>query len=47
MAEKSNRKRRVQRQNWKPNWLVHLLYTAWKIAYSGIKVAVGAVLTVG
>ena len=47
MAEKSNRRRRVQRQNWKPNWLVHLLYIAWKVLYSGIKVAAGAVLTVG
>jgi len=46
MAEKENRKRRVQRQNWKPAWLVRLLYIVWKVLYSGIKVAAGAVLTV-
>ena len=47
MANNSNRKRRLQRQNWKPNKLVHLLYIAWKILYSGVKVAAAAVLTVG
>ena len=47
MAEKEKRKRRLQRQNWKPNWLVHLLYIAWKVLYSGIKIVAGAVLTVG
>ena len=46
MAEKGNRKRRVQRQNWKPAWLVRLLYMIWRVAYSGIKVALAAVLTV-
>ena len=46
MAEKENCKRRVQRQNWKPAWLVRLLYIAWRVLYSGIKVAAAAVLTV-
>ena len=46
MAEKENRKRRVQRQNWKPAWLVRLLYIVWRVLYSGIKVAAAAVLTV-
>ncbi len=46
MDEKSNRRQRLQRQNWKPNWLVHLLYIAWRVLYSGIKIAAGAILTV-
>ena len=47
MAKNNNRRQRLQRQNWKPNKLVHLLYIAWKVIYSGVKVAAAAVLTVG
>lgn len=47
MAEKSNRKRRVRRQEWTPGMLLQLLYTAWRVVYAGLKVALGAILTVG
>ncbi len=46
MAEKNNRRRKVQRQDWQPHWLVRALYKIWRIAFSALKIAAGAVATV-
>ena len=41
-----NRKRKPQRQKWKPNILVRLWQLLWCTASSAVKIAVGAVATV-
>ncbi len=40
------RKRKVSRQNWKPNRFLKFLYGLWLCVYSGLKIALGAVVTV-
>ncbi len=40
------RKRRVSRQNWKPNRFLNFLYGIWLVVYSGLKIALGAIATV-
>ncbi len=46
MAERKHRRRKAPRQNWHPNFLLRILNRAWRIAFSVIKVAAGAVATV-
>ena len=46
MDEKKRRRRKAPRQNWHPNILLRILNRAWRIAFSAIKVAAGAVATV-
>ena len=45
MEEKKKRRRKI-RQEWRPNLLVSILYHVWRIAFAGIKIALGAVATV-
>jgi len=47
MAEEKKRSKRIQRQNWKPYWLTRVLYMIWRALFSGLKIAAGAVVTVG
>lgn len=44
MAKKKRRK--ITRQEWKPNFLLKLLYSAWMVVFSVAKIAIGAVATV-
>ena len=44
--ENNQGKRRVQRQSWKPSGFFTLLKGLWTGVYSGIKIAIGAVVTV-
>jgi len=48
MAQDNNKnnKRKVTRQNWKPGAVLTILQGIWKFAYSGLKVALGALATV-
>ncbi len=48
MENESNKKRRAKkpRQEWKPNFLLKLLYAAWMAVFSVFKIAIGAVATV-
>ncbi len=45
MANKE-RRRKPERQNWRPNFLLRVLYRVWRIALSAIKIAGAAVATV-
>ena len=40
------RRNRKPRQNWNPHWLVKLLYGLWMAAFSAVKIAIGAAVTV-
>lgn len=44
--EKKKREPKPERQQWKPNWLLQLLYRAWMIVFGAAKIAIGAVATV-
>ena len=48
MEQDNVRRRRVRkpRQNWKPHWLLRILYGIWMAAFSLVKIALGAVATV-
>lgn len=47
MAEENKRKRRkAERQKWKPHWLIRLLYKIWMFVFTAIKIALGAGATV-
>ena len=48
MENENIRRRRTRkpRQNWNPHWLVKLLYGLWMAAFSAVKIAIGAVVTV-
>ncbi len=41
------RKQRPLRQDWKPHWLLKLVYRAWMVVFTLGKVALGAAATVG
>ena len=43
---KKNKKKKVERQNWKPNFLLRIVYAAWRVAFGAFKIAVGAACTV-
>lgn len=44
--EKKVKKQKAPRQNWKPNFLLRILYAAWRVAFGAFKIAAGAVGTV-
>ena len=44
--EKRTKKQKPVRQNWKPNFLLRILYAAWRVAFGAFKIAVGAAGTV-
>ena len=44
--EKRAKKQKPARQNWKPNFILRVLYAAWRVAFGGFKIAVGAAGTV-
>ena len=48
MENENIRRRRTRkpRQNWNPHWLVKLLYGLWMAAFSAVKIAIGAAVTV-
>ncbi len=41
-----DKNKKVQRQDWKPHPVLRVLYRVWRIAYSGLKIALGALATV-
>lgn len=46
MEEKTNRNKRPPRQEWKPNLMIRILYRIWRVAFSVLKIAAGAIATV-
>ena len=44
--KKKPKKQKQPRQNWKPNFLLRIVYAAWRVAFGAFKIAVGAVGTV-
>ena len=44
--KKKTKKQKAARQNWKPNFLLRILYAAWRVAFGAFKIAVGAAGTV-
>ena len=46
MAEKKKRRKKAQRQNWKPHWTLRMLRRLWLIAFGAFKIALGAAATV-
>ena len=48
MSKENNKRKRAKkvRQEWKPHWILKLLYAAWTAALSVLKIALGAVATV-
>ena len=44
--EKFFKRKRPERQQWDPHWLIKLVYTAVSVAFSLLKIAVGAAATV-
>ena len=44
--EKKAKKQKPERQNWKPNFILRVLYAAWRVVFGGFKIAVGAAGTV-
>ena len=43
---RKNRGQKPLRQNWKPNFLLRVLYAVWRIAFGAFKIALGAAGTV-
>ena len=48
MENENIRRRRAKkpRQNWNPHWIVKILYGIWMAAFSAVKIAIGAAVTV-
>ena len=46
MDEKKKRRKKAQRQNWKPHWTLRVLRRLWLIAFGAFKIALGAAATV-
>ena len=46
MARQEKRRKKPERQNWHPNFLLRIVYRFWRIALSALKIAVAAVATV-
>ena len=44
--EKFFRRKRAERQQWDPHWLIKLVYTIVSVVFSLFKIAVGAAATV-
>ena len=45
-GKKKTKKQKAQRQEWKPHFLLRLVFAAWRIAVGAFKIAVGAAGTV-
>ncbi len=45
-SDKRRRRTKKPRQEWKPNWLLRILYGLWMAAFTVAKIALGAVATV-
>ena len=45
-GKKRTKKQKPARQNWKPNFLLRVLYAAWRVAFGAFKIAAGAAGTV-
>ena len=45
-GKRKPRKQKQPRQNWKPNFLLRIVYAAWRVAFGAFKIAVGAAGTV-
>jgi len=43
---KKNKKQKKVHQDWRPNIIIQLAYGAWRVAFGGFKIAVGAICTV-
>ncbi len=46
MDETNGQSGKPERQAWKPNWFLQLLYRIWRIAFGAAKIAAGAAATV-
>ncbi len=46
MAENNERRKKAQPQNWVPHPALRVLYRAWRIGYSAVKILLGVVATV-
>lgn len=46
MAKNSKRRQKPARQDWHPHWILRLLYSAWMVTFSVLKIALGAIATV-
>ena len=44
--DKRTKKQKAERQNWKPNFVLRILYAAWRVAFGAFKIAMGAAGTV-
>ena len=44
--EKKKRKRKAERQDWKPHWFVSLLLKIWMAVFTAAKIVIGAAATV-
>lgn len=44
--KKKMKKQKPTRQNWKPNFLLRILYAVWRVAFGAFKIALGAAGTV-
>ena len=44
--EKKVKKKKLPRQEWKPNIFLRIAYAVWRVAFGGFKIAVGALGTV-
>ena len=45
-GKKKDKKQKPLRQDWKPNFLLRILYAVWRVAFGAFKIAVGAACTV-
>ena len=45
-GKKKTKKQKPARQDWKPNFLLRVLYAAWRVAFGAFKIAAGAAGTV-
>ncbi len=43
---KINKRKKPSRQEWHPHWILQVLYRAWIVAFSGLKIVLGALATV-
>lgn len=44
--ENISRKKKESRQSWKPHWMSNTVYKFWLAVFAGLKIAMGAVITV-
>ncbi len=46
MAEKKRKRKKLVRQDWDPHWVLKVLHRIWTVAFSALKVVLGALVTV-